>query len=116
MTTGARTEAASGTGLATVAADGTVLDTWYPAPALGRDAADVLPSWRRWPARTRPAGSALVVRTEIGSLADPPIDAPDAYLRLHLLSHRLIGRTRRTWTASSACWPTWSGPTPARAR
>ena len=32
----------------------------------------------------------VVVRTEIGSLADPPIDAHDAYLRLHLLSHRLI--------------------------
>ena len=27
--------AAWGHGLATVAADGTVLDTWYPAPALG---------------------------------------------------------------------------------
>ena len=30
------------------------------------------------------------VLTEIGSLADPPADAQDAYLRLHLLSHRLI--------------------------
>jgi len=31
-----------------------------------------------------------VVRTVIASLADPPVDAADAYLRLHLLSHRLI--------------------------
>ena len=32
--------------------------------------------------------------TVIGSLADPPADAHDAYLRLHLLSHRLVRRTR----------------------
>ena len=31
-----------------------------------------------------------VVRTTIGSLADPPVDASDVYLRLHLLSHRLV--------------------------
>jgi 2,3,4,5-tetrahydropyridine-2-carboxylate N-succinyltransferase len=31
-----------------------------------------------------------VVRTRIASLDDPPADAADAYLRLHLLSHRLI--------------------------
>ncbi len=31
-----------------------------------------------------------VVRTEIASLADAPADAADAYLRLHLLSHRLV--------------------------
>ena len=30
------------------------------------------------------------VRTVIASLADPPADTHDAYLRLHLLSHRLI--------------------------
>ena len=30
------------------------------------------------------------VDTSIASLADPPADAYDAYLRLHLLSHRLI--------------------------
>ena len=32
----------------------------------------------------------VVVLTVIGSLAEPPADAYDAYLRLHLLSHRLI--------------------------
>jgi 2,3,4,5-tetrahydropyridine-2-carboxylate N-succinyltransferase len=30
------------------------------------------------------------VESSIGSLTDPPADAYDAYLRLHLLSHRLI--------------------------
>lgn len=32
----------------------------------------------------------VLVRTTIGSLEDKPVDAYDAYLRLHLLSHRLI--------------------------
>ena len=32
----------------------------------------------------------MVVRTVIDALADPPVDVPDAYLRLHLLSHRLV--------------------------
>ncbi len=31
-----------------------------------------------------------VVVTTIASLEDPPVDAADAYLRLHLLSHRLV--------------------------
>ena len=31
-----------------------------------------------------------VVRTQIASLGDPPADAHDVYLRLHLLSHRLL--------------------------
>jgi 2,3,4,5-tetrahydropyridine-2-carboxylate N-succinyltransferase len=34
--------------------------------------------------------STVPVTTSIASLADPPADAYDAYLRLHLLSHRLI--------------------------
>ncbi|EID13034.1 2,3,4,5-tetrahydropyridine-2,6-dicarboxylate N-succinyltransferase [Mycolicibacterium phlei RIVM601174] len=32
----------------------------------------------------------VVVRTTIASLADKAVDAHDAYLRLHLLSHRLV--------------------------
>jgi 2,3,4,5-tetrahydropyridine-2-carboxylate N-succinyltransferase len=91
VTTAPRHDAASGTGLATLTADGTVLDTWYPAPALGRTAADVsaelAPLTGADPAREV---TTIVVSTEVGSLADPPIDAHDAYLRLHLLSHRLI--------------------------
>ena len=79
-------------GLATVTGSGAVLDTWYPAPALGS------PTGRP----SAPAGLAAlagedqrrgvrqqVVRTEV-DLSRPPADVPDAYLRLHLLSHRLI--------------------------
>ncbi len=80
-----------GHGLATVADDGTVLDTWYPSPALGTppdgvSAAALEPlasSDRRRRVHTE-------VRTVTIDLEEPPKDAPDAYLRLHLLSHRLV--------------------------
>ncbi|MET0726071.1 MAG: 2,3,4,5-tetrahydropyridine-2,6-dicarboxylate N-succinyltransferase [Leifsonia sp.] len=81
-----------GHGLATVSGDGTVLDTWYPAPALGeRPAAD------RVPADLENAGGPderRNVRTEIVTveidLDAAPASTPDAYLRLHLLSHLLV--------------------------
>ena len=85
-----RDEPAAGTGLATVTSDGTVLDTWYPAPTLGTDAPAV-------PELEKLAGDdadrdvrTTVVSTAIASLAAPPADAHDVYLRLHLLSHRLV--------------------------
>ncbi|MGV0583310.1 2,3,4,5-tetrahydropyridine-2,6-dicarboxylate N-succinyltransferase [Mycobacteroides chelonae] len=88
-------------GLATIAADGSVLDTWFPAPEL-TDAPGT-PGTERIDAAHAPAELAalagldadrgvekVLVRTTIGSLADKPADAYDAYLRLHLLSHRLV--------------------------
>jgi 2,3,4,5-tetrahydropyridine-2-carboxylate N-succinyltransferase len=86
-----RTEPASGTGLATVTADGTVLDVWYPAPALGTDAPDTAADLRPLAGNDEARGVELrVVRTEIGSLADKPVDAADVYQRLHLLSGRHV--------------------------
>ena len=91
MSTAPRPDGASGTGLATSAADGTVLDTWYPAPALGPDAADLAADLAGLAADDPARGvTTTVVRTAVASLADPPADAHDVYLRLHLLSHRLI--------------------------
>jgi 2,3,4,5-tetrahydropyridine-2,6-dicarboxylate N-succinyltransferase len=90
MTEGAA-RTGSGTGLATVHGTGQVLDAWFPAPALDDDA-------------TAPDGvdlerlvvddhdrnvSRKVVHVVI-ALDEPPADVPDAYLRLHLLSHRLV--------------------------
>jgi 2,3,4,5-tetrahydropyridine-2-carboxylate N-succinyltransferase len=59
----------------------------------------------------------VAVVTAIASLADPPLDAHDAYLRLHLLSHRLV-RPRAAnldglfgvlnnvvWTSAGPCSP-----------
>ncbi len=104
-------------GVATIAADGRVLDTWYPAPMLVSEPpthplADDGPLIQG-PGTIRLAAATasellgsdvsgtlghgevrgvdrVAVATYIGSLADPPIDAHDAYLRLHLLSHRQI--------------------------
>jgi 2,3,4,5-tetrahydropyridine-2-carboxylate N-succinyltransferase len=91
VTTAPRQESASGTGLATIAADGTVLDTWYPAPALGPDAPDRSAELEPLAGKDTARGvETVVVRTAIESLADPPADAHDVYLRLHLLSHRLV--------------------------
>jgi len=103
---------AAGVGLATVAAGGTVLDTWFPAPEIGTAigssperliAANDQPGTVRLSVAEAPGELAglsgrdddrdvetVLVRTVIGTLADPPKDAYDAYLRLHLLSHRLI--------------------------
>ncbi|MBV9097589.1 MAG: 2,3,4,5-tetrahydropyridine-2,6-dicarboxylate N-succinyltransferase [Frankiaceae bacterium] len=82
-------EAAVAAGVATYADDGRVLDAWFPSPVLG--VADVAV------ALDVPTGADPMrgVRTEpvvvrISSLASPPADALDVYLRLHLLSHRVI--------------------------
>ena len=80
-----------GHGLATVAADGTVLDTWYPAPALGPADDSFVPIELRTLAE-RDDRRAVVVQTvtiEI-DLDAPPAGTSDAYLRLHLLSHLLV--------------------------
>ena len=83
-----------GVGLATAGEDGAVLDCWYPAPVLGNlvESAATADEGRLGelavPDDVRRVRRS-VVRTEI-DLSDPPADAADAYLRLHLLSHRLI--------------------------
>ena len=90
-TQGPAPQSAWGHGLATVADDGTVLDTWFPAPALGEPSGEPAPEALTALARTFPQRR---VRTEVVTvaidLAEAPQDASDAYLRLHLLSHRLV--------------------------
>ncbi len=86
-----------GDGLATTDMRGQVLDVYYPRPALGVPENDDEP-----PAGLvalagpddRRAVRREVVRTVIDSLATPPDGAADAYLRLHLLSHRLVAPNR----------------------
>ncbi|MBD7995289.1 2,3,4,5-tetrahydropyridine-2,6-dicarboxylate N-succinyltransferase [Arthrobacter sp. Sa2CUA1] len=84
---------ASGLGLATVAADGTVLDVWYPKPQLTPFEADTALA-----AELAKAAAAMTdeVRGTRGEVIEAQIDldaAPentaDAYLRLHVLSARL---------------------------
>lgn len=85
---------ASGVGLATVVDSGpkagTVLDVFYPAPALSPNADTSFEADLRVAATTDPDRN---VRSEIVTtvidLDAAPADAADAYLRLHVLSHRL---------------------------
>ena len=90
---------ASARGLATITHDGTVLDVWFPAvhidtpvDASGTErlektpqqfAALVGPDEERGVAR-------IAVETSIKDLDEAPADTYDAYLRLHLLSHRAV--------------------------
>ncbi len=99
------TGGARAAGLATLATDGHTLDTWYPAPerrddvpttgtetlgaaeateALGPDVADAV-----GPDHLRGVAVRAVITT-IADLQAPPVDTSDVYLRLHLLSHRLV--------------------------
>ena len=80
--------AAWGSGHATVAADGTVLDTYFRRLGWG----DRVPDGAAHEAEHRSdprRGVALVPVSIVVDTSAPPPDASDAYLRLHLLSHRL---------------------------
>ena len=80
---------AHGHGIATLAGT-TVLDVWFPAPALGALAGTPDPSLQSMVGPDDARGvSREIVSIEI-DLAVAPKDARDAYLRLHLLSHRLV--------------------------
>ncbi|WP_082080280.1 2,3,4,5-tetrahydropyridine-2,6-dicarboxylate N-succinyltransferase [Williamsia herbipolensis] len=91
---------AAGTGIATITDSGQVLDTWFPAPELGAggESGTVQHSGDDIPADLRPlVGSdeargvrTVAVTTTIADLSQAPTDAHDVYLRLHLLSHRLV--------------------------
>ncbi|AKE38879.1 2,3,4,5-tetrahydropyridine-2,6-dicarboxylate N-succinyltransferase [Corynebacterium camporealensis] len=89
----------SARGLATLTHDGTVLDVWFPAVSLDNATGEtgttrlentpqqfaelVGPDEERGVAR-------VAVETTIADLDEAPVDAYDAYLRLHLLSHRAV--------------------------
>ena len=91
-----------GLGLATVTDAGTTLDVWYPAPVLGAPPAtldvddddsvrlhapvDLAACERTDAAR----GVRVVLVATVVDLDTPPAGTADAYLRLHLLSHRLV--------------------------
>jgi 2,3,4,5-tetrahydropyridine-2-carboxylate N-succinyltransferase len=91
---------AAGFGLATIADDGTVLDAWFPDPELGayspsgttRLSADDAPDELAdlcGPDTDRSV-QVVAIRTVVADLDLAPTDTFDTYLRLHLLSHRLI--------------------------
>jgi 2,3,4,5-tetrahydropyridine-2-carboxylate N-succinyltransferase len=82
-------EPAAGLGVATYDSADRLLDCWFPHPVFG--ASDPVP------AQPLPTGTDAVRGTRtaeanvhIASLAAAPTDAADIWLRLHLLSHRLV--------------------------
>ncbi len=99
---------AIGEGFATVSRNGVVLDAWFVKLRLAKGG----------PSGTRPGSQddlgyartdairrveVVPIRTDIASLQDAPVDVHDAYLRLHLLSHRLVRAEHASiWTASSS--------------
>jgi 2,3,4,5-tetrahydropyridine-2-carboxylate N-succinyltransferase len=113
---------ASGFGLATItgttdekAGEGTVLDTWYPAPTLGEEPAEVLTELTALEGVDELRQVRRVVVRTVIDLDQPPQDTSDAWLRLHLLSHRLVrphgvnlegvfGKlTNVVWTSAGPC-------------
>jgi 2,3,4,5-tetrahydropyridine-2,6-dicarboxylate N-succinyltransferase len=84
-----------GYGLATVACDGTVLDSWFPRPALGsvpagRDRHIAPAELEAMLGPDERRGVRVDFVTVECDLDGPPVSVPDVYLRLHLLSHLLV--------------------------
>jgi 2,3,4,5-tetrahydropyridine-2-carboxylate N-succinyltransferase len=105
---------AHGHGIATLSGS-TVLDVWFPAPALGALTGTPDQSLVEMVGKDAIRDvSREIVSLEI-DLSVPPKDAKDAYLRLHLLSHRLVkphGQsldgifgllTNVVWTSAGPC-------------
>jgi 2,3,4,5-tetrahydropyridine-2,6-dicarboxylate N-succinyltransferase len=85
---GFRDESAYGAGVGTYDADDRLLEAWFPVLGLG-------PSAGAAPQVATGADDVRGVHTRplavsIDSLAPPPADVADAYLRLQLLSHRVV--------------------------
>jgi len=80
-----------GSGVATVTAEGRVLDVLFPEPRLGpADAAPGTTTGDVLHEDPRRGVELAEVTTVLDDLQAAPTDAYDAYLRLHLLSHRLV--------------------------
>jgi 2,3,4,5-tetrahydropyridine-2-carboxylate N-succinyltransferase len=109
--------AAWGWGLATLDADDTVLDVWFPAPALGEP--DDSPAPGELTGLTGHDDvrrvSRQVCKVTVADLQQPIEGTEDAWLRLHLLSTRLVrpqtismegvfgALTNVVWTSAGPC-------------
>jgi 2,3,4,5-tetrahydropyridine-2-carboxylate N-succinyltransferase len=106
-----------GFGLATLDADGNVLDVWFPAPALGEpDDSDAPRELIAAEGKDDLRAVVREVRRVVVADLQSPIDgAEDAWLRLHLLSARLVAPrtinmdgvfgalTNVVWTSAGPC-------------
>jgi 2,3,4,5-tetrahydropyridine-2,6-dicarboxylate N-succinyltransferase len=107
-----------GFGLATLDANGVVLDVWFPAPALGGKPADAVcpPELGELQGADKDRGVTRdVLQVEVADLQAPPTTTEDVWLRLHLLSARLVAPhsvnldgvfgllTNVVWTSAGPC-------------
>ncbi len=96
---------ATGSGFATVTEQGQLLEAWFRAPALDAQVdssgtvtlsdAEVIAAFGEASLRALRGDPVLgvrriAIRTRIDDLSKPPLDVADVYLRLQLLSHRLV--------------------------
>ncbi|MFC7505215.1 2,3,4,5-tetrahydropyridine-2,6-dicarboxylate N-succinyltransferase [Nocardioides sp. CPCC 206347] len=110
--------AAWGFGLTTYAADQTVLDVWFPSPALGEKPADAVSPADLAALEGSDEARGVTRRVELVEIADlatAPASTADVWLRLHLLSHRLVAPhgqnldgvfgllTNVVWTSAGPC-------------
>lgn len=81
-----------GFAVVTTDAGGTVLDAWFPRPALGtpQDATPPADLTALEGADALRGVGRTVARVVVDDLAAPPVDTLDVWLRLHALSHRLV--------------------------
>jgi 2,3,4,5-tetrahydropyridine-2-carboxylate N-succinyltransferase len=83
------TTIASGHGIATIS-KGTTLDVWFPSPTLSALVGSAPAELSALVGSDEARGiTRELVSVEI-DITQAPVDAKDAYLRLHLLSHRLV--------------------------
>ena len=120
--------AAHGHGIATVTPSGAVLDVWYPAPRLGAPTAEPVDLATLAGEDEVRDVRRVAVLTVIDDLAAAPADTYDVWLRLHLLSHRLVKPhglslegmfgllTNVVWTSIGPCAVDGFETTRARAR
>ena len=81
---------AFGYGIATIAQDGTVLDTWYAQVGLGKLVEHVAPELGELLVEDRVRQVKREFVAQEISLQEAPVSVADVYLRLHLLSHRIV--------------------------
>ena len=87
--TKARQHIASGHGIATISL-GTTLDVWFPSPSLSAISGNIPAELLALKGKDKTRGvERELVSIEI-DLAKAPENVADVYLRLHLLSHRLV--------------------------
>ena len=77
-------------GIATLTFSGDVLDVWFPQPSLSIITTEVPSFLTALVGRDDERKVERKIVTTTITLTEPPKDATDVYLRLHLLSHRLV--------------------------